>query len=43
MSSKSSDYFSGCDIDSPRQSGLNGEMPDICKTLECPLHLGMLA
>ncbi|UJR28238.1 hypothetical protein I4U23_009488 [Adineta vaga] len=30
---------SGCDINSPRQSGLNGEMPDICKTLESPLHL----
>jgi hypothetical protein len=32
--------FSGCDINSPRQAGLNGETPDICKTLESPLHLG---
>jgi len=31
---------SGCDINSPRQSGFNGETPDICKTLETPLHLG---
>ncbi|CAF1118017.1 unnamed protein product [Rotaria sordida] len=30
---------SGCDINSPRQPGLNGETPDICKTLESPLHL----
>ncbi|CAF3345195.1 unnamed protein product [Rotaria socialis] len=30
---------SGCDINSPRQTGLNGETPDICKTLETPLHL----
>ena len=33
--------FSGCDINSPRQPGLNGETPDICKTLESPLHLGI--
>ena len=31
---------SGCDINSPRQAGLNGEIPDVCKTLETPLHLG---
>ncbi|UJR21238.1 hypothetical protein I4U23_024333 [Adineta vaga] len=30
---------SGCDINSPRQVGFNGEAPDICKTLESPLHL----
>ncbi|CAF3694746.1 unnamed protein product [Rotaria socialis] len=30
---------SGCDINSSRQSGVNGEAPDICKTLESPLHL----
>ncbi|CAF3943262.1 unnamed protein product [Adineta steineri] len=30
---------SGCDINSPRQVGFNGETPDICKTLESPLHL----
>ncbi|CAF1139911.1 unnamed protein product [Adineta ricciae] len=30
---------SGCDINSPRQVGSNGEAPDICKTLESPLHL----
>ena len=33
---------SGCDIDSPRQAGVNGETPDICKTLESPLHLGTI-
>ncbi|CAF2499543.1 unnamed protein product [Rotaria sp. Silwood2] len=30
---------SACDINSPRQPGVNGEAPDICKTLESPLHL----
>ncbi|CAF0740586.1 unnamed protein product [Adineta steineri] len=30
---------SGCDINSPRQPGVNGETPEICKTLESPLHL----
>ncbi|CAF4970877.1 unnamed protein product, partial [Rotaria sp. Silwood1] len=30
---------SGCDINSPRQPGVNDETPDICKTLESPLHL----
>jgi hypothetical protein len=34
--------FSGCDINSPRQAGLKGETPDICKTLESPLHLGII-
>jgi hypothetical protein len=38
----SSLFLSGCDINSPRQPGLNGETPDICKTLESPLHLGMI-
>jgi hypothetical protein len=33
-------FFSGCDINSSRRVGLNGEKPDICKTLESPLHLG---
>ena len=33
-------YSSGCDINSPRQVGFKGETPDICKTLESPLHLG---
>ena len=31
---------SGCDINSPRQAGLKGEKPDLCKTQETPLHLG---
>jgi hypothetical protein len=33
-------FVSNCDINSPRQAGLSGETPDICKTLESPLHLG---
>jgi hypothetical protein len=32
--------FSGCDINTPQQPGFNGETPDICKSLESPLHLG---
>ena len=32
--------FSSCDINSSRKPGLNGETPDVCKTLESPLHLG---
>ena len=35
-------FSSGCDINSPRQAGLKGETPDICKTLESPLHLGRI-
>jgi rabankyrin-5 len=30
---------SGCDINSPRQPGINGEMPDEAKDLMTPLHL----
>ncbi len=30
---------SGCDINSPRRPGLNGELPDEAKDKMCPIHL----